>query len=34
VVLHGSVAAYDIELDLEATRRLREELRAARESAP
>ena len=34
VVLHGSVEAYDIELDLEATRRLREELRASRESAP
>ena len=34
VVLHGSVEAYDVELDVEATRRLREELRAARESAP
>ena len=34
VVLHGSVEAYDIELDVVATRRLREELRAARQSAP
>ena len=34
VVLHGSVEAYDIELDVEATRRLREELRASREPAP